>query len=108
MKAKDYIIIALCALLAVAVAFGVIHARGLKAEAESLRQELAEQKVKHVIEVDSITMALTGEMIRSIRERDSLERERFDKLQKQQLQLVKQYEKSYSDYSSIVIDRPEF
>lgn len=108
MKAKDHVIIALCALLAVAVSAGVIHARGLKAEAESLRRELVEQKVKHVIEVDSITMAITGEMIRSIRVRDSLEQERFSKLQYKQLQLIQQYEKSYSDYSSIVIDRPEF
>ncbi len=108
MKAREYIIIALCALLAVAVAAGVIHVRRMKKEVETLRRELVEQHVKHVVEVDSITLALTEQMIRVVRVRDSLEQERFGALQRQQIKLIQQYEKVYSDYSSIVINRPDF
>ncbi len=107
-KILQYALIAVASLLVIASIIFAINTRILNKKVDALKRELALQEVKHIIEMDSVSYALTEQMVKAIQARDSLERERFSKLQDKQLQLIKQYEKISADYSAIVIDRPDF
>lgn len=107
-RALKYSLIAVFALLVIVSALFAFNSRKLNRQMDTLRRELSEQQAKQIIAVDSVTQVLTEQMIRALHVRDSLELERFHRLQDKQIQLIKEYEKINSDYSSIIIDRPVF
>lgn len=74
----------------------------------SMQVEMKEQATRYIFMLDSATYALTEQMINSLVLRDSMENEKFGRLQQQQLKLNKQYEKINANYGAIIINRPDF
>lgn len=97
----------------VTIIFGTIIALGLyirhqNNRIDDLQIEMARQKVEYVLLLDSTSFALTQQMIKSLTLRDSVAVVEINKLKVEQLKLNKKYEKINADYSSIIIDRPNF
>ena len=85
-----------------------IRLRNQSKRIDALKIEMAQQKLESILRLDSASFALTQQMINSLALRDSIAVAEINKLKVEQLKLSKKYEKINADYSSIIIDRPNF
>lgn len=108
MKIKEIILLVIVTIIVTVITILGIRLRNQSKRIEALKIEMAQQKLDYILKLDSTSFALTEQMITSLKERDSLVAAEFKKLEQQQIKLNKKYEKLNGEYSSIVIDRPEF
>ena len=108
MKIKEIILLVVATAIVTVIMILGIRLRNQSKQIEALKIEMAQQKLESILRLDSTSFALTQEMINSLKERDSLVELEFKKLVQQQIKLNQKYEKLNADYSSIVIERPEF
>jgi hypothetical protein len=108
MKTKEIILLVVATAIVTVIMILGIRLRNQSKQIEALKIEMAQQKLESILRLDSTSFALTEQMITSLKERDSLVAAEFKKLVQQQIKLNQKYEKLNADYSSIVIERPEF
>ncbi len=108
MKIKEIILLVVATAIVTVIMILGIRLRNQSKQIEALKIEMAQQKLESILRLDSTSFALTEQMITSLKERDSLVVVEIKKLERQQTKLNQKYEKLNADYSSIVIERPDF
>ena len=108
MKIKEIILLVVATVIVTVITILGLRLKNQSKQINMLKIELAKQKVDYILQLDSTSFSLTQQMIKSLAQRDSVVAIGFTKLKQQQFKLNKQYEKINADYSSIIIDRPDF
>ena len=108
MKIKEIILLVVATAIVTVIMILGIRLRNQSKQIEALKIEMTQQKLESILRLDSTSFALTEQMINSLKERDSLVVVEIKKLERQQTKLNQKYEKLNADYSSIVIERPDF
>lgn len=108
MKIKEIILLVVATVIVTVITILGLRLKNQSKQINMLKIELAKQKVDYILQLDSTSFSLTQQMIKSLAQRDSVVAIEFTKLKQQQFKLNKQYEKINADYSSIIIDRPDF
>ena len=108
MKIKEIILLVVATVIVTVITILGLRLKNQSKQINMLKIELAKQKVDYILQLDSTSFSLTQQMIKSLAQRDSVVAIKFTKLKQQQFKLNKQYEKINADYSSIIIDRPDF
>ena len=103
LKYKPAIIVTLVSILLFAGT--IIYYRAL---VSSLRRQLFDNRIEHVMEMDRMIGDLLREQHGKIDSLLIIEQRRYDSLVLRYRQTKSDYEKIRTDYSDIVIDRPEF